>query len=429
MKTAEVQFNKTIPIKKFNISDYNPAMDAKKKQLQLCSFQSILKEPYKLFFPLGWIGAFWGAFIWVLYYMTHSFYPSSIHKLAMIHVFLMCYIMGFLMTAIPKFTASFPTQKYEFFFGFIGVLLLILEMFLGGATPNSLFIWSSTFVCLTTLIFFVGRRFKYAKQSPPPSFVFIGVGIIITWLFSSLEFIRILFNLHYFLTWNLILTQWIYSQFVFALILGVGSKLIPAICGWGKMQSPQELLSLKKRFIGYAGLFIFTFIIKNFTISDNSVYSFLKFTFGDVLRILLITFILLKEWNLIRLPAQRTKLSWGLWTSSWSLLVGEWCALLFPQYKIHFEHFTLISGFCLMTLTVATRVGLAHGGYDLTQEKKSKRIFATLILILIAALTRVFAGFSPAIYESHLFYASITLIIALITWGSLMLPKFIFRAK
>lgn len=388
---------------------------------KLSFLENMQNEPYRIFFVLGWLGIFWGAFVWILFFFNRTYYPAINHKIGMIHIFLFSYIIGFLMTAIPKFTASYKVKISELFSAFLGIMLLFTEML--SKNINPLVLWGSTLLILSTLIYFVLRRIQFAKQNPPPSFIFIAMGILISWLMSLIELLRIIFDFSIFSDWNLILTQWIYSYFVFSLILGVGSKLIPALCGWTQMQSNNNYKSDRKRFTVYCGIFILSFINKNI-LFNNSSNSIILLT-AELPRLMLITYIILKEWSIIHFPANKTKVAWGLWVSSIALLIGEWAGVFFPLWKIHFEHITLIGGFSLMTLTVATRVGLSHGGFSLEKEKSSKRILATLILLLIAAFTRLFAGFNVQIYESHLLYASFTLICALFTWGTLMLPKFI----
>jgi hypothetical protein len=97
--------------------------------------------------------------------------------------------------------------------------------------------------------------------------------------------------------------------------------------------------------------------------------------------------------------------------ATWSLALGLWttavAGLVAPAFKVHFAHLVFVSGFGMLTLAAASRV-LGDGG------PRAWRWIGGLLLA--AAATRVFAPFVPAVYESHLAYASIAWLAALLLW-------------
>src|SRR3989338_7969604 len=78
--------------------------------------QIICREPCRLFFPLGvWMGTV-GLSPWFFYAFglskTYSgFFHSSVQMLA----YMNCFITGFLMTFIPRFTGAAHASKRELF--------------------------------------------------------------------------------------------------------------------------------------------------------------------------------------------------------------------------------------------------------------------------------------------------------------------------
>src|SRR5215467_6399203 len=64
-------------------------------------------DPYRIFFPLGIILGLMGVSIWPLYYfgITQG-YSGRAHAFVQTDGFLYAFIVGFLLTAIPRFTGT-----------------------------------------------------------------------------------------------------------------------------------------------------------------------------------------------------------------------------------------------------------------------------------------------------------------------------------
>src|SRR5437879_5089050 len=69
-------------------------------------------DPYRLFFPLGIILGTMGVSIWPLYYygVTEG-YSGRAHAFVQTDGFLYAFIVGFLLTAIPRFTGTEPPSR------------------------------------------------------------------------------------------------------------------------------------------------------------------------------------------------------------------------------------------------------------------------------------------------------------------------------
>jgi uncharacterized protein involved in response to NO len=364
---------------------------------------------YRIFFPAGVFLGFWGALVWVLYYFNFINYPGMLHPEIMMGGFLLSFVLGFLCTAVPKFTASFPPTKNEV----IVSVFLIISQFMAQLKGSTFYFRLCSATIFLFLAVFVVRRFINRKANPPAPFLFVGIGIL-SGLLGSFILLLNSFDLvssKLFLFGRLLLLQ----CYILSFVLGIGSRLIPSLLGFAPPPDKvQKSLSVKTYLI-LAGLFFTTYIVEAF-FSDY---------IGMLLRNFIILFIAFVPWKIYQRPKRKAVHAYGLWISCWCLLLGHIGASLFLEYKIHFMHLFYIGGLSLMTLIIATRVTLSHGGHDMSMEAKSKTLYGLIVLFVLAALTRLSAGFLPAHYQSHLMYASFVWIFALVWWGIVFLPKII----
>lgn len=370
-------------------------------------------DAYRYFFPAGWMMGVWGVLLWILFPWNLVAYPGIRHPEIMSGGFFLLFVSGFLMTAAPKFTSSFDPTKRDQQISF----LLIAALFLSLLSEKRIYFFAVVVSLFIFLIYFLVRRFFRRKTNPPDSFLFVGFGMAAGLLGSVGMLLGESFNVPgdlYSLS-RLALLQ----AYVLCLVLGVGSRLIPALLGWAPL--PTEGGKIKPRlplFSMLAVLFLASFVLEAFHIQLLS----------QLLRSLVISFIAFFFWKLHRFPQRKAFQSWWLWVSAWSLLLGQWGICFFPDTRIHLLHVVLVSGLGLMTLMIASRVILSHGHHGLEWEKNSKGLFLGALLLSLAGFTRLSAGFAPHIYQSHLLYAAYTWIFGLLLWGAMFLPK-IFRIK
>ena len=73
-------------------------------------------DPYRLFFPLGILMGVAGVMIWPLYYWNViGWYNGRSHAFVQTDCFLYAFIVGFLWTAVPRFTgAPGPARPIQF---------------------------------------------------------------------------------------------------------------------------------------------------------------------------------------------------------------------------------------------------------------------------------------------------------------------------
>lgn len=366
-------------------------------------------DAYRYFFPAGWALGLWGVLLWVLFPAGIISYPGLWHPDVMMGGFFMCFVCGFLMTASPRFTGTFGPTLWEqrTALALIGILVLASVWF------AKVSFYAVVVVMFVFLARFVMVRFRQRKSQPPDSFVFLGFGLA-AGLFSAVvlflgEIVSIPFALRN-------LARLFFMQaYIMCLVVGVGSRLVPALLGFAPLPTEQARFTQPtlKVFTCLGVVFIASYFLESL-VSEWG---------GYLLRSLLLSYLFLAVWKIYRYPQRRGVQTFWLWGSAWSILLGHWAVVFFVSYRIHILHVILVSGLALMTLMIAVRVSLSHGAHNMMLEKNSKPLAVGGFLICLAGLTRLSAGFTPAIYQSHLLYAALTWIVGMIVWGVIFIPK------
>jgi uncharacterized protein involved in response to NO len=347
-------------------------------------------EPYRFFFPLGLVSLIFGVLLWVPLLWTAESYPIHLHRYLVLNGFAASFIAGFLMTAIPRFSQTAPAHSFEVFIFFllqlIGLPLAIQEQ------ERMLYYLSSLQPML--LLFFILRRFPHRKQNPPYTFIFILIGLMLWivsgWLGADYK------ELHY-------------EGAIAAIILGVGSRLIPGILGHTEIVQAQR--ERYERPVGLLKTIPFSFILLVLTFAGSYFLSN-----GIIVRSIVVFWIGVSYWKLFRLPKLRTSLTWSLWICGWLIIISFLVRPLLSEGEIHISHSFFINGIVLLSLLIAARVIQSHGP-KLPELEKSKILWWVTGLIVLAAATRVSAFYLPSVYLTHLAYASVVLTVACILWA------------
>lgn len=371
-------------------------------------------DAYRYFFPAGWLLGIWGVLLWILFPWSLVQYPGLSHPEIMMGGFFLCFVCGFLMTAAPRFTSSFGPTLLEHLASGALIAALFLSLAFPSKTPFFIVV-NFIFIFLAVYLF---RRFLSRKSNPPDAFIFVGFGVLSGLTGSVLltlgQFIDVPGSLYTF--GRLLFLQ----TYILCLVLGVGSRLIPALLGWAPLPTDLKATSKSKvlKFAVLAIIFVFSYVVE----------VWLTFLAGQILRAIVITVLCFQYWNVHKFPKRRAYQTWGLWVATWSLVLGQWGLVVLPSFRIHLLHVIFTSGLALMTFMIAVRVGLSHGHHEMALEKNSKALGLGAFLVFFAGLTRLSAGFAPHIYQSHLIYAAYTWILGLLIWGWVFLPR-IYQVK
>lgn len=362
------------------------------------------QNTYRYLFPIGGLNAILGAFVWIAFRAGWlEFYPTIQHGNLMIGGFLLSYAFGFLWTAIPRFfRAPMPGPRE------LGALITCM-----GATPvlglmqNQGPFYLAVLGGLLLTIRFGVNRFRLRRTSPPPSFVFVFSGMILSALSLAV----------------LALSSWIsppeallaFSRafflkgFVLFLVLGIGIKLVPALTGWGPPPDSAPAPGAPRyepfhlALIGclLAGIF-----------AESRGYP----EFAGPLYFAALLAAGVFGMKAGRLPKSKNALGYSVWLSVLFTALSPLALAFYPAMAIHFWHLVFLGGFGLLTIFVSLRVVLAHSGQAFLHWEKRPIFFALGGLVLLSMLTRVSAPFIPASLLNHYAYAAATWILALAGW-------------
>src|SRR5690606_9844373 len=244
-------------------------------------------------------------------------------------------------------------------------------------------------------------RITKRKQNPPYSFIFIFVGLLL-WILSGVFGYTL--NVEDFKRLH-------YEGAISAIILGVGSRLIPGILGHVEIVRTQRAPFDRPVSLFRTVPLPFFFLIALFIASY-----FFPETIGNFLRFGVVLFIGMKYWLLYKTPKEKTALTWCIWISAWLIVLSFLIRGLLSDAGIHASHSLFINGIALLSFLIATRVIQSHGPNDKSLEN-SKVLYVMTALIFLASATRIRAYLMPETYLRHLSYSAIVLALGVIIWG------------
>lgn len=378
-------------------------------------------DPYQWFFPIGILFGIIGTGLWIVFHLhLINFYPGLVHTEIMSIGFVMTMALGFLMTAIPRFTGTHLATFIEKMI----LLVIVLSILLSSLLINHILFHFFSALEICFLIYFVGTRLLKCKFSPPPSFILIAFGLV----GSLLAHVYLLISSHYQFDPFLLALARLFLNYglVLCLVLGVGTQLIPALLGLKKTGLSNIQEGQKNKFDGEK-IVVFSLLGVILLISFfMEAAGFLQQ--GRCLRASLILVLVLNQWHIYHIPKITGIFSWCLWISAWMFVIGPWPGVFWPHYAIHGAHILFIGSVSLMIFTVATRVTLSHGNHNSTPEKRSASLTVMLIVFCLSLLARLSVPLTNHYFE-HLAYAGALWILAALIWCAGFLRKIFYRNK
>jgi uncharacterized protein involved in response to NO len=355
-------------------------------------------------FLLGLLSGTAGVSLWPLFFLSPgSFtYPIFPHAHLMISGLFLAFVSGFLMTALPRMTGTFPAAIWE---------SRLAVTFLAASALAALFGFLSiayllTFAQFGLLAVFAYRRFLKKNGNPPAGFLFVPVGLawgagsmaLQTLARSGVELPQALTELSR-VGWQ--------QAFLLNLIVGIGSRMIPFLSktrAISPMQSHKEGLGL--------ALTIMIALNSSFILE---AFAPTQLVYG--LRAAVMTAAAFFIFDVHKRRFEKTWLGTGLRFASVMMVIPYALVPLWPGQKLALLHVVFIGGFSLVTLMIATRVVLSHGGHSLQTEKSSPFLGAVIFIFAVAAVLRSFSYFD---------WAALVWLTAIATWfgavGRFLLP-------
>jgi len=373
-------------------------------------------EPYRLLFPVGAAIGVAGVMMWPLYsWNVTSAYPGIPHARVMIEGFLGCFVTGFLGTALPGLLGV-PRVTGSEAAGLAAALVWTAWLQYSGQTQ-----WGDLafFVTILAFVLLFGVRAIFRRDTPPPAFVLVGMGVL-----SALAG-----------SFGLVVTQtapglvpaWVpalarlllYQGFVLLPIMGIGAFLLPRFLGLPSRQDFPESVALpegwlsRAAFAGVCGLAV----LAGFALE---VAGFSRWGYALRAAVLLIYFFL--EVPALRAGFAGGSLAIGVRIALASIPAGFILLAVMPERAFALLHVVFITGFSLLTFTVASRVVLGHSGQSGKFQAALWPVVVMSAFIMMAMLTRVTADWMPGAQLSHYAYAAVAWIAGVLVWAVRILP-------
>lgn len=366
-------------------------------------------EPYRLLFPLGTLLGIIGVMLWPAHVWLGMVWPTEPHAGIMLQGFFTAFVIGFLGTALPRLLEVPRMRLMEA--GIYGVgLVLISSLHLSGLAC------AAHAVYLAFILLFVGSlllRGRQRKDVPPPGFVLVAMGLLCAVLGSALLLLDGWLGHGLAVEWYVFARRLLHQGFLLLPIMGVGAFLLPRFFGLPNRQSFPESLAPPP---GWWGKAAFAASCGGAVLVSFALEAMGWWRVAFLLRAAAVLVYMMAE-----IPVHQARFSDGTLALSLrvalvSVPIGYILMAILPQWQMALVHVVFITGFSLLTFTVATRVVLGHSGQSDRFTQRMVSVIIILSLMILAMLTRVTADWMPDIRLSHYGYASICWAAAALVW-------------
>ncbi len=375
----------------------------------------IRNGPYRLMFPLGILCGLLGVGHWVLWSAgwlaeSHSFFHASMQ----VQGFLTCFVVGFLMTALPKFLGAEPARLAEVACPVGAVLAFVafsLSQKMIAAQACFLFLLAST-------ILFAARRLPKRTKSPPGSFILIGFGLTHAFLGSVLMIASGMGVNN--AAWMEIGRQMLQIGFLLCLVLGIAGYLAPFLMGYAGDPScdpnVSPLRGIGPMAVSLHGLVGLVIGASFFIEPHHASWSAGLRAFVALAELCLFA-------RIYRPLRKKTGFSFFFWVACWMVPLGLLTVFFWPDYRIAGLHVLFIAGFSLMIFSFGLMVVLSHGAEAQLLNGSLIPLKVVGVTVLLAAAMRYVADIDAWHYKMWIHSASGTWVLAAGFWLIYIFPK------
>lgn len=376
---------------------------------------SLARHPYRALFPLAWFLAWWGLAPWILFWLQSGItYPAQTHSMILIQGVLTTFAAGFLFTMFPRrLTAPAP---HDFQLAIV-ILVPLVHVILVWMQELA---WAHLLWCVEAAVlleFSASRVFgRRGTRTGPAAFLWVPVGFACGLGGSAIEAVALFTDSfiprEVLLFGRLLLTQGLFVS----LAMGVGAMFLPLT---SRKESSQDVTATPNPWRRRSGHLLGVFgLLSGFALQANGYPSA-----GGCLAAVSVLLVLLGAARIYRLPQVPGTQRMLIWLSSWCLPLGLALAAALPERPHVGQHVFYVGGLLLLTFCVALHVGLAHaGGQTLVHRPVfAVRIFGALVFAALAC--RLMAEFAVSARFGWLAAASGLVMLALLPWGALILPR------
>jgi uncharacterized protein involved in response to NO len=384
------------------------------------------REPYRLFFPLGVGFGILGAGHWLAYAAGWSEgYSGFFHAAIQTGAFLPSFIVGFLLTALPRFTSTPAATSAE--------VLLFLSLLMAQPLCAARGAWVAAECCaiawLLALAVFAGRRLAWrrAAVTPPIEFVWIPFALLFGLLGHAL---LIGGQLQWLPVGVLALARPLAQQgFLLAIVVGVSGFMAPRLLGRGFVAvavtgiDPVKAHRLRQRRVQAhaAGALL---LLLSFLLEGGGWLQA-----GYALRALVVTMVLAWTTQFHRPATVPDMYARLLRVSLWMLPLGYAGAAWLPGVRVAMLHLAFLGGYSLMIFAVGTMVVFSHAGEALTLRGRSMPLRVVGGLVAAAAALRASADWLPQAFFPIVAIAAAAWMAAGVLWLLWLRPYWLRTAS
>lgn len=349
--------------------------------------------PYQVFFPIGIMSGLLAIGVWLTQNFEWTTTPAMIvHPKLVVGGFLWSFIVGFLMTAVPRMTGTSDANKFEYGVALLLILSLIASSWILSARP----FYTASAILVLFLMTYAGRRILTAKKTPPVFFSHVGIGMLLALIGSYYhDQGHSLMGLHLYHVGTILL-----------LVLGIGTRFFSFLSGLHNIFE-KENSKWQSRLFHVMGILMALLLYLAGTGKPLAYLGLAVLSLGYIFLV----------WRIQRPSDRPSPLKWAARIVAVVIPLSFFLCWLFPLYLVTWLHILFIGCFGLLTFSVATRVTLAHGAYPTDIETKSPALWWMVGLLTLALIFRLIYGLMGGDFRTHFLHMAILFwILALGIW-------------
>lgn len=372
--------------------------------------------PYRIFFPLGLAAGLLGVGHWLFWSVGWLKESNSLyHALMQVQGFLACFVIGFLMTALPRFLGTFTANTAELLIPWCLELAVIVSLLVKEfAAAEICFLLTLGFT-----VIFLARRFPHRTKNPPASFLLIAFGLLQAFM-GPILILASRFGASS-ATQMEIGRQMLQVGFLLCLVLGIAGYLAPFLMGYASDPSCDPHVSSVRGagwkallFHGLGGALIAGSF---FGASERAAHA------GSIIRAIVALLHLILFAKIARPIRKKQAYVYFFWTACWMVGLGLAVVALWPDWRLAGLHILFIGGFSLMIFSFGLLVVLSHGAQADLLNTRLIPLKMVGISVLAAMGMRVMADFDAWHNRLWLHMASGTWVLAATLWLIYVFPK------
>ncbi len=373
-------------------------------------------EPFRLLFPVGTAIGLFGVLLWPAFVgKLWPAHPGVMHARIMIEGFMTCFVIGFLGTALPRLL-DVPRLGGGEALGYAAALAGVAWL---HACGNAFWGDQLFFLALGSFLMGLGIRALFRKDTPPPGFVLVGMGMLSA-LFGVATQVAAHVSPEALPAGVAVFGRLLLLQgYLLLPVMGVGAFLLPRFFGLPNRHSFPESLELPA---GWAGRAAFALGCGLAVAAGFALEAAGMARWGLALRAAAVVAYFVREVPVHRAGWGGGSLAFGLRLALFSIPAGYALMAAWPDRAVPLLHVVFLTGFSLLAFVVASRVVLGHSGQSGKFRARLGSVTALVVLVVLAMLARVSADWLPRVQLAHYAYAAVLWSLGVVLWAAGILP-------